>query len=112
MYAKRNYELANKVFETMERSCRMLQIQVQDPYWVELKDEGDQGELESELTSYLISERTKEFRHPTIVLAVLGQQNNYPMYKLCFDKFRMPSQVVTARNAHSFNPSKASNILR
>lgn len=26
VYAKRNFELANKVYETMERSCKMLQI--------------------------------------------------------------------------------------
>jgi len=53
-----------------------------------------------------------QFRHPLIVLAVLGRENNYPMYKLTFDKYQMPSQVVTARNAKSFNPSKASNIIR
>merc|ERR1740123_1815523 len=29
-----------------------------------------------------------------------------------FDKFRMASQVITNRNARSFNASKASNILR
>ena len=54
----------------------------------------------------------KTFRHPIIVLAVLGHESNYPMYKLTFDKYRMPSQVVTAKNARSFNASKASNIIR
>lgn len=54
----------------------------------------------------------KTFRHPIIVLVVLGHESNYPMYKLTFDKYRMPSQVVTAKNARSFNASKASNIIR
>jgi len=53
-----------------------------------------------------------EFKHPLIVLALLGRENNYPMYKLMFDKYKMPSQVVTCRNARMFNPSKASNIIR
>jgi len=34
------------------------------------------------------------------------------MYKEVFGNYRMPSQVVTVRNALSFNASKASNILR
>ena len=39
-------------------------------------------------------------------------ERNYPNYKLLFDKYRMPSQVVTSRNARAFNASKASNIIR
>jgi hypothetical protein len=39
-------------------------------------------------------------------------ERNYPMYKLVFDKYRIPSQVVTSRNARSFNASKASNVIR
>lgn len=45
-------------------------------------------------------------------MVVLFRETLYPKYKLVFDKFRMPSQVITARNARSFNASKASNILR
>jgi hypothetical protein len=60
----------------------------------------------------MIGEDGKNFRHPSIALAVLGMERNYPMYKLAFDKYRMPSQVVTSRNARGFNPSKATNIIR
>jgi len=34
------------------------------------------------------------------------------MYKELFHEFKIPSQVVTARNGSKFNMSKASNILR
>lgn len=47
-----------------------------------------------------------------MVLSILSHENNYKMYKEVFGHYRMPSQVVTARNAMSFNISKASNILR
>jgi hypothetical protein len=64
------------------------------------------------LLEYLVDGNTKKFRHPTIALTLLGYEKNYPMYKLIFDKYRIPSQVVTGRNARSFNASKASNIIR
>ena len=34
------------------------------------------------------------------------------MFKEVFGEFRIPSQVVTCRNGHSFNLSKATNILK
>lgn len=34
------------------------------------------------------------------------------MYKEVLENYRMPSQVVTTRNAFKFNLSKASNILK
>jgi hypothetical protein len=52
------------------------------------------------------------FRHPKIVVVVLGYEINYKMYKELFQEFRIPSQVITTRNGRSFNMSKASNILR
>ena len=52
------------------------------------------------------------FRHPKIVVVVLGYENNYKMYKELFQEFKIPSQVVTARLGRKFNLSVASNILR
>lgn len=84
--------MANNIFDTMQRSCRQLGIRVEEPFWVELEAEEDQQELESWLTGYMIDEKNNnQFRHPLIVLAVLGRENNYPMYKLTFDKYQMPS---------------------
>jgi hypothetical protein len=68
------------------------------------------AELDSWLLEYMVGE--KQFKHPKICLAILGMEKNYPAFKLVFDKYRMPSQVVTTRNARSFNASKASNIIR
>ena len=56
--------------------------------------------------------RDKRFNHPTIVVMVLGGEHNYSTFKQVMQQYRMPSQVVTARNARSFNLSKATNILR
>jgi hypothetical protein len=53
-----------------------------------------------------------KFRTPTIVVVLLSQERNYADHKLIFDKYQMPSQCITMRNAKSFNASKASNILR
>ena len=47
-----------------------------------------------------------------IVVTILGNERNYPMYKELFQKYQVPSQVITRRNAGSFNLSKASNILK
>lgn len=96
----------------MVNSCKAIGIKIGEPYWVELEQENDTAELESWLLEYMIGEKEKSFRHPQIALAVLGMERNYPMYKLTFDKYRMPSQVVTARNARGFNPSKATNVIR
>lgn len=52
------------------------------------------------------------FRHPKIVVVILGQEHNYRMYKELFAEFKIPSQVVTTRCGFKFNMSKASNILR
>ena len=55
---------------------------------------------------------TAHFRHPKIVVVVLGNENNYRMYKELFHEFKIPSQMITTRNGYKFNMSKASNILR
>jgi len=60
----------------------------------------------------MLPQKGSVFRHPKMVVVVLGQENNYKMYKELFQEYKIPSQIVTVRNANSFNPSKASNILR
>lgn len=112
IYARRNYDQANAVYDTMARSCVQLGIKIGNPYWIELEIEHDMAELESWILEYMIGAKGGQFRHPIITLAVLGMERNYPNYKLLFDKYRMPSQVVTSRNARGFNASKASNIIR
>jgi len=47
-----------------------------------------------------------------MVVIVLQRENNYTMFKEVLQQYRMPSQVVTCRNAFKFNLSKATNILR
>ncbi len=64
------------------------------------------------MLDYMMDGPNSVFRHPKIVVVVLGQENNYKMYKELFHEFKIPSQVVTTRNGFKFNMSKASNILR
>lgn len=47
-----------------------------------------------------------------MVVCVLNRENNYTMFKEVMHQYRMPSQVITVRNAMKFNLSKATNILR
>lgn len=68
--------------------------------------------MKNKLLSYMMDRPDGIFRHPKIAVVVLGQENNYKMYKELFAEFRIPSQVVTVRNGLKFNLSKASNILR
>ena len=56
IYARRNFDQANAVYDTMARSCAQLAIKIGDPYWVELEIEHDMAELESWLLEYMIGE--------------------------------------------------------
>lgn len=60
----------------------------------------------------MMSSPKSVFRHPTMVVVILDREKNYKMYKELFQEYKIPSQVITSRNAFSFNASKASNILR
>lgn len=107
-----NYNAADKVYNTFVQSCGMLKIQVEEPDFIELEREDDPSELETHLLNYMMRGKDSIFRHPKVVVLVLGNESQYPMFKEIFAEYKIPSQVITARNAMSFNPSKASNILR
>ena len=95
----------------MVKASGQLKIKVEEPYWIELEDEQDEEELRFRLQEFMMEDKA-DFRHPTLCLAVLGRENNYKMFKEVFGDYRIPSQVVTTRNGHSFNLSKATNILK
>ncbi len=60
----------------------------------------------------LSSSSKKQLRHPTIVVCLLQRESTYKAFKEVMHQYRMPSQVITTRNASKFNLSKATNILR
>lgn len=105
-----NFEVADRIFSTLQDASARLNIKVEEPHWIEMDREEDRSELEYKLREYMMAD--KRFKHPTICLVVLGYENNYTMYKEVFQQYRMPSQVVTVRNGNRFDKSKASNILR
>lgn len=82
----------------MQKASKQLRINVQEPYWIEMEDETDEGELRFRLLEFMMESQKSQFKHPTLCLVVLGRENNYPMFKNVFGEFRIPSQVVTCRN--------------
>ena len=62
--------------------------------------------------NYMMRNQEANFKHPKMVVCLLDRENNYSMVKEVCALYQIPSQVITARNARSFNMSKASNILR
>ena len=107
-----NYDTADKIYNTFAQSCGMLKIRVEEPYFIEVESENNKDEVRAKLLEYMMANPKSIFRHPKIVVVVLGYENNYAMYKELFQEYRIPSQVVTTRNGRSFNMSKASNVLR
>ena len=77
-----------------------------------MESESDYSEVKNKLLAYMMDGPNSVFRHPKIIVVVLGQESNYRMYKELFAEFKIPSQVVTTRCAFKFGMSKASNILR
>ena len=60
----------------------------------------------------MMASRESPFRHPMMCVAILSNESNYAMFKEVTQKYSIPSQVVTRRNADKFNLSKATNILK
>ena len=110
VYASDNYDFADKVFENLKKSCNQLGMVVEKPSWIELSKENNRDELDLELRKFVV--KNNMFNHPVIVVCLLRNENNYPMFKEIMQTYRMASQVITVRNAKSFNLSKASNILK
>ena len=107
-----NYDIADRIFDTFRQASNMLKIRVGEPHFIEIEDEKDIAEVKAKLMDYMMAGPQAIFRHPKIVVVVLGFENNYPRYKELFQEFKIPSQVITVRVGRSFNMSKASNILR
>lgn len=103
--------MANNVVNDFQKGSRQIGINVEEPWYIELDREDNMNQLREELMVYVRGE-DKHFRHPTIVVVILNNERKYKDYKEVFAEFSMVSQVITTRNARSFNLSKASNILR
>ena len=107
-----NYEIADSVYNTFRGACKQLALRVDEPHFIELEREDDYAEVKAKLMDYMMAGPKSLFRHPKIVVVVLGQERNYKMYKELFAEFKLPSQCITARNGRSFKMSKALNVLR
>lgn len=79
-----NFEIADNVYNTMRDACKKLGIKVEEPEWIEMDREDDMMELKHKLREYMVSDKDGIFKHPTICVAVLGYEPNYPAYKEVF----------------------------
>ena len=110
---KRSYfEAADKVYNDFLKASGQLKVKIQEPHFIEVENESDYNEVKAQLLDYMMAGPKSVFRHPKMIVVVLGYEDNYKMYKGLFHEFKIPSQVITARNANKFNLSKASNVLR
>ena len=69
----------------------MLKIKVEEPHFMEIESENDYNEVKSRLLEYMMASPTSHFRHPKMVVVVLGYENNYRMFKELFHEFKIPS---------------------
>ena len=91
----------------MKQCCPALNMEVEDPSWIELDQESDTQTFESLLDSYI-----SHCGEPIIVVIVLKNENFYNVFKnICYSR-NVVSQVVNAKTCFKMNLSVASNVLR
>ena len=73
-----NYEVADKIYNTFRQASNQLKIRVGEPHFIELDDERDIVEAKAKLMDYMMAGPQAVFRHPKIVVVVLGMEKNYP----------------------------------
>jgi hypothetical protein len=86
-----NYEVADRIYRDLVGASKQLNVQVDEPYWIELDQEDDKEELRHKLRDYMTESKDGIFRHPLICVAVLGYENNYAGFKEVFQSYMMPS---------------------
>lgn len=79
MYKRQNFDLAEAVYDNLEKSSKRLKVNVQEPHWIELDREDDRVEMEHKLMEYMV--KGNKFTHPTVVVLVLGYEEHYKMFK-------------------------------
>ena len=85
---------------------------VEDPVFCEIDRDDDRKGIEQHLLDFMMEGKNSVFQHPKLAVIILGDERKYPIVKEIFDHYRVPSQVVTVRNALGFNLSKASNVTK
>lgn len=70
-----NYVAANNIYNGMVESTGILNMRIEEPYWIELENEADMTRLEEELQFYILN--GGQHRFPKLILMVLGNENLY-----------------------------------
>jgi hypothetical protein len=103
----KHFKDADKLYQTMVEASGKLNMEVGEPYWIELSSEADVVTFEAHISDFL-----KYSGMPTICLIVLKNDKQYINFKNICYKYNVISQVVTAKTCYKANLSVASNILR
>lgn len=74
-----NYQAANNIYNGLVECCQSLGASVEEPYWIEVENEADIDNLESEIQYYMTG--GEEYRFPKIIVTVLGNERNYEAHK-------------------------------
>lgn len=67
-----NFQIADSIYNTFCQASKQLQIRVEEPHWIELENENDYSEVKNKLLQYMMDGPNSVFRHPKIVVVVLG----------------------------------------
>ena len=78
------YNNADNVYNTFVKACSQLRIKVQEPFFIETENEADRYEVEGKILSYMMRSPDSVFRHPKMVVVILGNESQYKMYKELF----------------------------
>ena len=69
-----NFETADKIYNNLVQASKQLRIKVEEPFWIEMDDEADEGELRFRLNEFMMESQQSQFRHPILCLVVLGRE--------------------------------------
>lgn len=86
---QRSFQIADNIFQDLQKASAQLKIVVEEPYWIELSKETNREELDYKIQEYMMG--SKQFEHPLMCLMVVHRESTYPMFKEVMLQYRIPS---------------------
>jgi hypothetical protein len=77
----RVYQIADNIYNDLCKASGQLKLRVEEPAWIELERENCREEFEDKLLEYMMGNKDRTIKHPTMVVVVLQKENNYTMFK-------------------------------
>ena len=51
---RNNFQIADKIYNNLVQASKQLKIKVEEPFWIEMDDEADEGELRFRLNEFMM----------------------------------------------------------